>query len=126
MSRQTYEEGVEKAKNYIYEGDIFQVVLSQRFMMPIEGDCFNLYRALRQINPSPYLFFLEMDELSLVGSSPEVLVRVRQGKGELLPIAGTRPRGATIEEDEELERELLADPKEMAELMPGFLLVLNI
>ncbi len=115
VSRQTFEEAVVRAKEYIYEGDIFQVVLSQRFMMPIEGDCFNLYRALRQINPSPYLYFLEFDELSLVGSSPEVLVRVRDHRAELLPIAGTRPRGATAEEDEKLEQELLADPKENAE-----------
>lgn len=106
---------VERAKKYIYEGDIFQVVLSQRFGVPFTGDPFTLYRALRMVNPSPYLFYLEFDGFSLSGSSPEVLVRVTGREARLLPIAGTRPRGATHEEDITLEKELLKDPKELAE-----------
>ncbi|MGM0459007.1 MAG: anthranilate synthase component I family protein, partial [Bacteroidota bacterium] len=105
----------EKAKEYIFEGDIFQVVLSQRFEVPFEGDRFTLYRALRMVNPSPYLFFLEMEDFALVGSSPEVLVRVTDKEVRLLPIAGTRPRGDTHEEDLELEQDLKQDPKEVAE-----------
>lgn len=106
---------VKKAKEYIYEGDIFQVVLSQRFEVPFEGDKFTLYRALRMVNPSPYLFFLNFDDFALVGSSPEVLVRVTDGEARLLPIAGTRPRGETHEEDLELEKDLKKDPKEISE-----------
>ncbi|WP_069131326.1 anthranilate synthase component I [Rhodohalobacter halophilus] len=106
---------VNRAKEYIYEGDIFQVVLSQRFEVPFEGDKFTLYRALRMVNPSPYLFFLDFDEFSLVGSSPEVLVRTTGKEARLLPIAGTRPRGINHEEDLELEKDLLNDPKEIAE-----------
>ena len=90
-------------------------MLSQRFSLSFKGDSFNLYRALRQINPSPYLFYLEFNHVTLIGSSPEVLVRVEDGTAELLPIAGTRPRGATPEEDQRLAEELLADPKERAE-----------
>ena len=115
FARPDFEAAVEKARRYIYEGDIFQVVLSQRFAMPFEGDRFNLYRALRQVNPSPYLFYLDFEDVALVGSSPEVLVRVEGEKAEVLPIAGTRHRGATPEEDDALEEELLADPKERAE-----------
>jgi anthranilate synthase component 1 len=115
FERAAFEEAVEQAKRYIYEGDIFQVVLSQRFSMSFEGDRFNLYRALRQINPSPYLFYLDFEEVALIGSSPEVLVRAESGRVELLPIAGTRPRGGTPEEDQALADELLADPKERAE-----------
>ena len=115
FARPDFEAAVEKARRYIYEGDIFQVVLSQRFAMPFEGDRFNLYRALRQVNPSPYLFYLDFEDVALVGSSPEVLVRVEDEQAEVLPIAGTRHRGATPEEDDELEEELLADPKERAE-----------
>ena len=115
MTRDQFKAGVDKAKDYIYEGDIFQVVLSQRFTMQFAGDRFNLYRALRQVNPSPYLYYLDFNEFALIGSSPEVLVRVEDGKAELLPIAGTRPRGATLEEDLHYEADLLADPKEMAE-----------
>ncbi len=115
VTREAFEHSVERAKRYIFEGDIFQVVLSQRFEMTFEGDRFNLYRALRQVNPSPYLYFLDFEDFALVGSSPEVLVRVRDRKAELLPIAGTRPRGDTHEHDVELEAELLADPKEQAE-----------
>ncbi len=115
FKRRAFESAVEEAKRRIFEGDIFQVVLSQRFTLSFGGDSFNLYRALRQINPSPYLFYLDFAKVVLIGSSPEVLVRVEEGTAELLPIAGTRPRGATQEEDELLARELLNDPKERAE-----------
>lgn len=115
VSRDDFEVAVEKAKEYIREGDIFQVVLSQRFSSSYEGDPFNLYRALRQVNPSPYLFYLDFGDFRLVGSSPEVLVRVEEGRAELLPIAGTRPRGATEHEDGLLAEDLLADRKERAE-----------
>jgi len=110
-----YKAAVEKSKQYIYEGDIFQVVVSQRFEMAFEGDAFNLYRALRQVNPSPYLFFLDFVDFTLVGSSPEDVVSIEDGKAKVLPIAGTRPRGATVAEDRALEVALLADPKERAE-----------
>jgi anthranilate synthase component 1 len=110
-----FEQMVEQAKNYIYEGDIFQVVLSQRFETNFSGDRFMLYRALRMVNPSPYLFYLEFDGFSLAGSSPEVLVRVQDETAQLLPIAGTRPRGKTPEEDLEFEADLKNDPKEIAE-----------
>jgi anthranilate synthase component 1 len=115
FERAAFEAAVAEAKRYVYEGDIFQVVLSQRFEMPFEGDRFNLYRALRQVNPSPYLFYLDFDDFALVGSSPEVLVRAEGGRAEVLPIAGTRPRGATEDEDAALAEELLDDPKERAE-----------
>ncbi len=115
FARADFERAVEQARRYIYEGDIFQVVLSQRFATTFTGDRFNLYRALRQINPSPYLFYLDFEEVTLIGSSPEVLVRAEGGRVELLPIAGTRRRGETPEEDEALAQELLADPKERAE-----------
>ncbi|MGA0254674.1 MAG: anthranilate synthase component I [Rhodothermales bacterium] len=115
VSREDFEAAVEKAKHYIHEGDIFQVVLSQRFSSSYEGDPFNLYRALRQVNPSPYLFYLDFGDFRLVGSSPEVLVRVEEGRAELLPIAGTRPRGSTELEDGTLAEDLLADRKERAE-----------
>lgn len=110
-----FEAAVERAKHHIREGDIFQVVLSQRFETTFSGDAFNLYRALRQVNPSPYLFYLELGDFTLVGSSPEVLVRVEAGTAELLPIAGTRPRGTTPEADAAHEADLVADPKEQAE-----------
>ncbi|WP_138429498.1 anthranilate synthase component I [Fodinibius saliphilus] len=115
ISQPEFEQMVEKAKEYIYEGDIFQVVLSQRFETNFSGDRFMLYRALRMVNPSPYLFFLEFGDFALVGSSPEVLVRVQDDTAQLLPIAGTRPRGKTPEEDLELEKDLKNDPKEIAE-----------
>ncbi len=104
-----------RAKDYIQAGDIFQVVLSQRMGLEIGCDPFDIYRALRFINPSPYMFFLRMDALQLVGSSPEMLVKVRDGKVEYGPIAGTRPRGATPEQDAQLAAELQADEKERAE-----------
>jgi anthranilate synthase component 1 len=106
---------VERAKEYILAGDIIQVVLSQRFHSRTSLDPFLLYRALRHINPSPYLFFLHLDDMVLIGSSPEILVRLEDGDIELRPIAGTRKRGAGPEEDLALEVELLADPKERAE-----------
>ncbi|MDX1637071.1 MAG: anthranilate synthase component I [Balneolaceae bacterium] len=115
MEKPAFEQMVETAKHYIYEGDIFQVVLSQRFDTDFEGDRFMLYRALRMVNPSPYLFYLDFNDFALVGSSPEVLVRVQDDTAELLPIAGTRPRGDTPEEDLALEEDLKNDPKEIAE-----------
>jgi len=115
VERSVFEEAVLQAKKFIFEGDIFQVVLSQRFASTFSGDPFNLYRALRQINPSPYLFYLDFEDFKLVGSSPEVLVRVENGRAELLPIAGTRPRSDSPAEDRRLEMELLNDSKERAE-----------
>jgi anthranilate synthase component 1 len=106
---------VAKAKEYIKAGDIFQVVLSQRIAMEISCDPFDIYRALRFINPSPYMFFLRLDSLSLVGASPEMLVKVRNRRVEYGPIAGTRPRGINPEEDTRLADELQADAKERAE-----------
>lgn len=115
MEKSYFEKIVNRAKEYIYEGDIFQVVLSQRFEVPFDGDSFTLYRALRMVNPSPYLFYLDFDSFSLVGSSPEVLVRVTDTEVRLLPIAGTRPRGQNHEEDLAYEIDLKEDPKEIAE-----------
>jgi anthranilate synthase component 1 len=115
VSREAYGELVERAKEYIRAGDIFQVVPSHRFREPFPHDPFALYRSLRRTNPSPFLFFLNFPEFQLVGSSPEILVRLRDGKITLRPLAGTRPRGATPEEDARLEAELIADPKEHAE-----------
>jgi anthranilate synthase component 1 len=110
-----YERMVNAAKEYIAAGDIFQVVLSQRFEAPFELPPFSLYRALRRVNPSPYLYFLNLGAFAIAGSSPEILVKVSGGTVTVRPIAGTRPRGATPHEDKELEAELLADPKERAE-----------
>jgi anthranilate synthase component 1 len=110
-----YEAAVERARDYIAAGDVFQVVPSQRFSAPFALPPFSLYRALRRINPAPFLFFLDFGSFAVVGSSPEVLVRLRDGRVTIRPLAGTRPRGATVEEDEALARELLADPKERAE-----------
>jgi anthranilate synthase component 1 len=106
---------VERCKEYILAGDIFQVVLSQRLAARTKAKPFDVYRALRVINPSPYMFFLNMDDLKLVGSSPEIMVKVESGKVTVRPIAGTRRRGKTEEEDAALAAELLADPKERAE-----------
>jgi anthranilate synthase component 1 len=106
---------VGRAKEYILAGDIFQVVLSQRFQLPFTLPPFSLYRALRRLNPSPFLFFLDLGGFAIVGSSPEILVRLRDDKVTIRPIAGTRRRGATPAEDRELAAELLADPKERAE-----------
>jgi len=110
-----YEKMVLAAKEYIMAGDIFQVVLSQRFEAPFPLPPFSLYRALRRTNPAPYLYFLNFEGFAVAGSSPEILVTVRDKKVTVRPIAGTRPRGATPHEDKALEEELLADPKERAE-----------
>jgi anthranilate synthase component I len=104
-----------RAKEYIFAGDIFQVVLSQRFEAPFTLPPFALYRALRRVNPSPYLFFLDFGGFAIAGSSPEVLVKTRRGTVTIRPLAGTRRRGTTPHEDKALELELLADPKERAE-----------
>jgi anthranilate synthase component 1 len=115
VSREAYWDIVERCKRYIEAGDIFQVVPSHRFHAPLTVGPFALYRSLRRLNPSPFLFYLNFGGFQLVGSSVEILVRVRDGKITIRPIAGTRPRGATPEEDLALEKELLADPKERAE-----------
>ncbi len=115
MEPAAFEQMVEKAKEYIRAGDVIQVVLSQRFRTVTDLPPFKLYRALRHINPSPYLFFLKLGDLVQIGSSPEILVRLEGDDIELRPIAGTRRRGRTQEEDLALEQELLADPKERAE-----------
>lgn len=113
--RADYAAMVAKAKEHIAAGDIFQVVLSQRFQSPFDLPPFELYRALRRTNPSPFLFFLDFESFAIAGSSPEILVRVRDGEVTIRPIAGTRPRGSTAQEDARLADELLADPKERAE-----------
>ncbi|HEB50169.1 MAG TPA: anthranilate synthase component I [Desulfobulbus sp.] len=115
MEQEEFTAMVERAKEYILAGDIIQVVLSQRFHTRTALNPFTLYRSLRHINPSPYLFFLRQGDIVLIGSSPEILVRLEDGAIELRPIAGTRKRGRTPEEDRALEEELLADPKERAE-----------
>ncbi|SDQ36083.1 anthranilate synthase component 1 [Pseudoxanthomonas sp. CF385] len=106
---------VEQSKEYIRAGDIFQVVLSQRLSVPFNARPVDVYRALRALNPSPYMYFLDVGDVQVVGSSPEILVRLEQGEVTVRPIAGTRPRGKTHDEDLALEAELLADPKERAE-----------
>jgi len=115
MSHGEYIDMVARAKEYILAGDVFQVVPSQRFRRPFNLPAFSLYRALRRLNPSPFLYHLAFPGFSIVGSSPEVLVRLRDGKVTIRPIAGTRPRGATPEEDKRLAEELITDPKERAE-----------
>lgn len=115
MEPDDYHRMVEQAREYILAGDIFQVVLSQRFHTTTNLPAHSIYRALRHINPSPYLFFLKLGDLIQIGSSPEILVRKEGERVELRPIAGTRPRGRTEDEDIELEKDLLADPKERAE-----------
>ena len=115
MTREEFHDAVREVQEYIRAGDAFQVVLSQRLGMPFQGRPFDLYRVLRTMNPSPYLYYLELDGLTLVGSSPEVLVRVEDGTVTVRPIAGTRSRGGTPEEDRALAEELLADEKELAE-----------
>lgn len=114
-SSEVFRQNVLKCQEHIRAGDIFQIVISKRFSLDFEGDPLRLYRVLRSINPSPYLFLIEEGDRALVGSSPELLVRIREGKIELRPIAGTVRRSATVEEDEENSRELLSDPKERAE-----------
>ena len=115
FSREEYSRMVERAKQYIYEGDIFQVVLSNPMTAPAEGNLFDVYRCLRTENPSPYMFYFSSDDIELAGASPETLVRLEDGVLHTFPLAGTRPRGGTPEEDLRLERELLADEKERAE-----------
>ncbi len=115
MPPEDYKAMVLKAKEYIEAGDVFQVVLAQRFTCPFPLPPFALYRALRRVNPSPFLYFLDLPGFAVVGSSPEILVRVRNGEVTIRPIAGTRPRGKTEDEDRENEISLLADPKERAE-----------
>jgi anthranilate synthase component 1 len=115
MTPDQYKAIVEKARDYIAAGDVIQVVLSQRFSTLCHTDPIDLYRALRYVNPSPYLFFLKLDDLTMIGSSPEVMVRLEQSDVELRPIAGTRKRGRTEQEDRALADELLSDEKERAE-----------
>ncbi len=115
FTREGFEAAVRKAQEYIRAGDIFQVVLSQRLSVPFRARAVDVYRALRSLNPSPYMYFLDLGGTRVVGSSPEILVRLQGGRITVRPIAGTRPRGATPEADAALEAELLADPKERAE-----------
>ena len=115
FTREGFIDAVEKAKELIRAGDIFQVVLSQRLSVPFKARPVDVYRALRALNPSPYMYFLDVGGTQVVGSSPEILVRLQDGEVTVRPIAGTRPRGKTVEEDNALEVELLADPKERAE-----------
>ncbi|PID64625.1 MAG: anthranilate synthase component I [Gammaproteobacteria bacterium] len=106
---------IDKCKDYIVDGDAFQIVLSQRMRTDFDGDPLDLYRVLRTLNPSPYMYYLHLDDFHIVGASPEILVRYENGEAQVRPIAGTRPRGQTPAEDLTLEKELLADPKECAE-----------
>jgi anthranilate synthase component 1 len=115
FTQQGFEAAVDRIKDYILEGDAMQVVLSQRMSISYQAPPLNLYRALRSLNPSPYMFYLDMDDFHVVGSSPEILVRLEEGKVTLRPIAGTRPRGCDEADDQRLEADLLADPKELAE-----------
>lgn len=115
FTKEGYEEAVRRAKEYIAAGDIIQVVPSQRFSRPVSVAGFDIYRALRVVNPSPYMYYLKFDDFEIVGASPEMMVRVEDGLVQTRPIAGTLPRGKTAEEDRELEQQLLADPKERAE-----------
>ena len=115
FTKPAYEDAVRRAKEYIAAGDIIQVVPSQRFSRPVSVDSFDVYRALRVVNPSPYMFYLKCNSFDIVGASPEMMVRVEDGLVQTRPIAGTLPRGKTDAEDRELEQKLLADPKERAE-----------
>jgi anthranilate synthase component 1 len=115
LTRERYGEMIDAAREYIKAGDIFQVVLSQRFVLPLRCDPIQIYRWLRVVNPSPYLFLLRCGGRTVIGSSPEILVRLEAGEIVLRPIAGTRPRGGAERDDQEIEQELLADPKEQAE-----------
>ena len=115
VSREDYHRIVARAKDYILAGDIFQVVPSHRLRAPFQHDPFALYRSLRRTNPSPFLFYLDYGDFQMAGSSPEILVRLRDGKITIRPLAGTRPRGDTPEQDRALEADLIADPKERAE-----------
>ncbi|MEK9786020.1 MAG: anthranilate synthase component I [Gammaproteobacteria bacterium] len=115
FARDDFEDAVERCKEYIQSGDIFQVVLSQRLSIPFDAEPVTLYRALRTVNPSPYMYFLDLDDFQIVGSSPEILARLEDGEVTVRPIAGTRRRGRSDEEDKALEQELISDPKELAE-----------
>ncbi|MHC4197125.1 MAG: anthranilate synthase component I family protein, partial [Planctomycetota bacterium] len=115
LKKEDFLKAVDRCKEYIRAGDIFQVVLSQRFGLETEAEPLDIYRALRVINPSPYMFYLDLGEVKLIGSSPEVMVRVDRGKVTVRPIAGTRKRGESEEEDTRLAEELINDPKERAE-----------
>jgi anthranilate synthase component 1 len=115
FTREGFEAAVRRVKEYIVEGDAMQVVLSQRLSIPYLAPPLDLYRALRSLNPSPYMYYLDLDDFHIVGSSPEILVRLEDGVVTVRPIAGTRPRGKDEAEDLLLEKELLADPKELAE-----------
>jgi len=115
MSEQGYKDAVQKAREYIIEGDVMQVVLSQRLSIPFQAPPLDLYRSLRSLNPSPYMYYMDLGDHHVVGSSPEILVRLEDDEVTVRPIAGTRPRGKNEEEDIALEKELLADPKELAE-----------
>ena len=115
LTKEMFEQRVVKAKEYIRNGDIFQVVLSQRFEAPVAGTLLNAYRVLRTSNPSPYMYYIKNKDIELAGSSPETLVRVQNGEVSTFPIAGTRKRGANDAEDDALEKDLLADEKELAE-----------
>ena len=115
FTQKNYEKAVDTIKNYIVNGDAMQVVLSQRLSIPFQSKPINLYRALRSLNPSPYMYFLDLEDFQIVGSSPETLVRLEDNIVTVRPIAGTRPRGETKSEDLALEKDLLGDPKELAE-----------
>ena len=115
FTQKNYEKAVDTIKNYIVNGDAMQVVLSQRLSIPFQSKPINLYRALRSLNPSPYMYFLDLEDFQIVGSSPEILVRLEDNIVTVRPIAGTRPRGETKSEDLALEKDLLEDPKELAE-----------
>ena len=115
FTQKNYEKAVDAIKNYIVNGDVMQVVLSQRLSIPFQSKPINLYRALRSLNPSPYMYFLDLEDFQIVGSSPEILVRLEDNIVTVRPIAGTRPRGKTKSEDLALEKDLLEDPKELAE-----------
>ena len=115
FTQQGFEEAVEKARQYIIDGDAMQIVLSQRLSIPYSSSPVDLYRALRSLNPSPYLYYLNLGDHHVVGSSPEILVRLEDEAVTVRPIAGTRPRGASAAEDLALEQDLLGDPKELAE-----------
>lgn len=114
-SQADYEASVERIREYIKAGDVMQTVLSQRMSVEFKAEPINLYRALRSMNPSPYMYYLDLDDFHIVGSSPEILTRLEDGVITVRPLAGTRPRGASEAEDQQLEAELLADPKELAE-----------
>ncbi|MDG2176049.1 MAG: anthranilate synthase component I [Gammaproteobacteria bacterium] len=115
FGKEAFEAAVGKIKEYIVAGDVMQVVLAQRMSLPYDGEAINVYRALRQLNPSPYMVFMDMGDFHIVSASPEILARVEEGKITVRPLAGTRPRGKTEAEDLALEQELLADEKELAE-----------